>query len=79
LVAVDRVSAATGRRTSRLFRMKTGNGFSYQFVSADPSGRYVLFDVGTTRADDNGWIDHGRLVRLRPAGNNGFYGAWAGR
>lgn len=78
-VAVDRVSAATGRRTSQLFRMKTGNGFSYRFVSVDPSGRYVLFDAGTTRVDVNGWIDHGRLVRLRPAGNNGFYGAWAGR
>ncbi|MGH3158089.1 MAG: hypothetical protein ACRDNF_16140 [Streptosporangiaceae bacterium] len=78
-VAVDQVSAATGRRTRQLFRMKTGNGFSYQYVSADPSGRYVLFDAGTTRTDVNGWIDHGKLVRLRPAGNGVDYAAWSGR
>lgn len=53
-----------------------GDGFSYQFVSADPSGRHVLFDAGTTRTGVNGWIDRGKLIRLRPAGNNVFSGAW---
>ena len=24
----------------------------------------------------NGWIDHGRLIRLKPAGNNIFFEAW---
>ena len=75
-VAVDQISAATGKRTRQLYRMNTGNGFSYQFVSADPSGRYVLFDAGTTKTDVNGWIDRGKLIRLRPAGNSVFAGAW---
>jgi len=78
-VAVDQVSAATGHVTRVLYKMKTGNGFSYQFVSTDPSGRYVLFDAGTTKTDVNGWIDHGKLVPLRPAGNNVAYEAWSGR
>ncbi|HEX3492588.1 MAG TPA: hypothetical protein VHU92_24810 [Streptosporangiaceae bacterium] len=78
-VAVDQVSAATGHVTKVLDKMKTGNGFSYQFVSTDPSGRFVLFDAGTTKTDVNGWIDHGRLVRLRPAGNNVVYEAWSGQ
>ena len=52
-MAVDQVSAATGKRTRQLYRMNTGNGFSYQFVSADPPGCYVLFDVGTTKTDQS--------------------------
>jgi hypothetical protein len=78
-VAVDQVSAATGHVTKVLYKMRTGNGFSYQFVSTDPSGRYVLFDAGTTKTDVNGWIDHGKLVPLRPAGNNVSYEAWSGQ
>jgi hypothetical protein len=78
-VAVDQVSAATGHVTKVLYKMKTGNGFSYQFVSTDPSGRYVLFDAGTTKTDVNGWINHGKLIPLRPAGNNVTDEAWSGQ
>ena len=78
-VAVDQVSAVTGRQTRQLYRMNTGNGFSYQFVSADASGRYVLFDAGSARTSVNGWIDRGKLIRLRPAGNGVGYEAWSGR
>ena len=70
------VSAATGQQLRVLYRVNTGNGFSYRFTSSDPSGRYLLLDVGTVKDMVNGWIDHGRLIRLKPAGNNIFFEAW---
>jgi hypothetical protein len=56
--------------------VRTGNGFLYRFFSSDPSGRYLLLDTGPTSGSVNGWIDNGRLVRLRPAGTNVAYEAW---
>jgi hypothetical protein len=75
-VSVDQFSAVTGRRLHVLYRARTGNGFLYRFLNSDPSGRYLLLDVGPTRGAVNGWIDHGRLVRLKPAGSGVFYEAW---
>ena len=75
--SVIQFSAATGRQTRVLYRMPTGNGFSYRFFSSDPSGRYLLLDVGPASGAVNGWIDHGQLVRLTPPdGNNVFYELW---
>jgi hypothetical protein len=75
-ILVERFSA-TGRLLRVLFRMRTGNGFFYRFVNADPSGRYLLFNAGPTTASVNGWIDHGRLIPLVPAdGSNVFSEAW---
>ena len=77
IVSVVRVSAATGKQLSVRYRMDTGNGFLYRFFSSDPSGRYLLLDVGPTSGTVNGWIDDGRLVQLTPAnGTNVFYEAW---
>jgi hypothetical protein len=57
--------------------MPTGSGFSYQLFSSDPSGRFLLLDVGPTSGAVNGWIDHGQLVRLTPPdGDNIFYEIW---
>lgn len=75
-VTVVQFSAATGKRLRVLYRMRTGNGFSYRFFSADPSGRHLLLDAGPTGGAVNGWIDHGRLVRLKPAGDNVFFEVW---
>jgi hypothetical protein len=69
--------SASGRQLRVLFQMRTGNGFLYRFVSADPSGRYVLFDAGPTSATVNGWIGHGRLIPLAPSdGSNLVSEAW---
>ena len=76
-VSVVKVPAATGRPLRVLYRVNTGNGFSFQFFSSDPSGRYLILDTGPTSGTTNGWIDHGRLVTLTPAaGGNVFYEAW---
>jgi hypothetical protein len=54
----------------------TGGSLSYQLFSADPSRRYLLLDVGPFSGAANGWIDHGRLARLRPNGDSVFYETW---
>jgi hypothetical protein len=55
----------------------TGHGFSYQFFSADPSGRYLLLDAGPASGTVKGWIEDGRLIQLTPAdGTNVFYETW---
>lgn len=57
--------------------MNTGDGFSYRFLGTDPSASYVLFNAGPASGTVNGWIDHGRLIRLKPSnGSNVFYETW---
>jgi hypothetical protein len=76
-VLVVRFSAATGKRLRVLYQRYTGNGFFYRFVSADPSGRYILFNAGPAKGSVNGWIDHGRLIPLKPAnGSSVFAETW---
>lgn len=75
-VSVVRLSAATGRRTGRLFRLVTGNGFDYSFVSTDATGRSVLFNAGPSHGSVFGWIDDGRLIPLRPSGDDADSAAW---
>ena len=74
-VSVVQVSAATGKQTGVVYRMHTGEGFSYQDFSADPSVRYFTLAAGRSRGPiKNGWIDHGRLISLWP--RDGSYVAW---
>jgi len=74
---VVQYSAATGRLLSVLYRLPTGNGFSYGFLSSDPTGRHLLFNAGPAGGQVNGWIDHGQLIRLKPAyGNFIAYETW---
>jgi hypothetical protein len=76
-ILIIKYSAATGRQLHVLYRMRTGNGFFYRFFGSDPTGRYLLFNAGPTSGTVNGWIDHGRLIRLKPAdGSNVFYETW---
>jgi hypothetical protein len=74
--SVIEVSAATGKETGVRYSVDTGTGFNYRLFSADPSRRYLLFDVGPSRGSVNGWIDNGHLVRLKPNGENVFSEAW---
>jgi Domain of unknown function (DUF1707) len=77
IVSVVQVSAATGKQLGVRYQADTGNGFLYRFFSSDPSGRYLLLDVGPTSGTVNGWIDDGRLVQLMPAnGTNVFDEVW---
>lgn len=75
-VAVVQVSARTGKPVRVLYKLHTGNGFAYQFVGADPTGKYVLFDAGPTSGKINGWVDHGKLIRLKPAGDSVTMEVW---
>jgi len=76
-VSVVEYSAVDGRQLRVLYYLRTGNGFFYRFLSADPTGRYLIFNAGRTSGTLNGWIDHGRLISLRPAnGSNIGYETW---
>ncbi len=76
-VSVVRISAKTGKPERTLFKLNTGNGFFYRFVTADPSGQFILFNAGPTRGTVFGWVNHGKLTRLKPAGTNVFDATWS--
>jgi hypothetical protein len=77
VVVVVQASVRTGRQLRVLYRVDTGNGMSYQFFSADPTGRYLMLDAGSSAESNNGWIYHGHLVPLTPYdGNSVFWQAW---
>jgi hypothetical protein len=77
-VSIAQVSAATGKQVAVLYRLRTGNGFFYRTFSADPSARYFILAAGRSRGPiKNGWIDHGRLITLRPHdGSNVNWEVW---
>jgi hypothetical protein len=71
-IDVVQVSAGTGHQLRVLFQENTGNGVFYHLFGSDPSGRFLILDAGPPQgATPNGWIDHGRLVLLKPADGSG--------
>jgi hypothetical protein len=77
ILSVIQVSADTGRQLRVLFRETTSSGMSYQYFSADPTDRYLMFDAGSSSEAINGWIYHGQLVPLTPQdGDSVFYQSW---
>src|ERR1700683_2090763 len=75
-VGIVQVSASTGKTVRVLYRRNTGNGFSYRFLSVDPTGKYLLFDAGPPRGPVNGWINNGTLIRLKPQDDSAGSEAW---
>ncbi len=75
-VSAVQVSAATGKPLRVLFRLGTGNGFEYKFVTTDNSGKYILFDAGRTSGTVFGWVRNGKLVKLKQAGPGVDSGTW---
>lgn len=76
-VAVLAVSTANSKNRRVIFKMNTGNGFSYNCFAADPFRRHFILDAGPTSGTKNGWIYHGRLVPLKPnPGDNVRIEAW---
>jgi hypothetical protein len=77
-ISIAQVSAATGKQVSVVYRLHTGEGFSYRAFAADPSVRYFILAAGPPNgAIPNGWIAHGKLHRLRPFdGGNVIWEVW---
>ena len=66
-ISIVQVSSVTGKQVGVVYRLRTGDGFSYANFGADPSARYFILAAGRSRGPiKNGWIDHGRLIRLWP-------------
>ena len=77
-IDVVKVNPATGHPIRVLFQENTGNGVSYGSFSSDPSTRFLILNAGPPQGGThNGWIDHGRLVLLKPAnGSNVVFETW---
>jgi hypothetical protein len=76
-VAVLRVSVTNSRDQHTIYRMKTGNGWSFRILSPDPSQRHLIITAGSGLHTLNGLIDHGRLRPLTPrAGDSIWQEAW---
>ena len=77
-IDVVKVDAATGHPIRVLFHENTGQGVFYRSFAADPSTRFLILNAGPPVGPiHNGWIDHGRLVLLKPAdGSNVFFETW---
>jgi hypothetical protein len=78
---VGRYSVRTGRLIRYLYRHNAGHGIRPDFASFDPSGQYPILGAGaginaSADAGINDWIDHGRLIPLRPAAGASMYEAW---
>ncbi len=66
-VSIAQVSAVTGKQVGFVFQLRTGEGFSYRTFAADPSVRHFILAAGPPSGTiSNGWVDHGRLIRLKP-------------
>jgi hypothetical protein len=65
-VSVVQIPTSGKVRLRTVYRMVTGNGYSYVFFSADASGRHFLLGAGDGNGPVNGWINHGRLIPLPP-------------
>ncbi len=78
-VRVAKVSVPAGRVLQVLYQARSGPTYSgVGFFSTDPSGEYLLIDVGGKGYTHvNGWIDHGKLIPLVPAnGSEVNYETW---
>ncbi len=65
-VSVLQIPAVGKVRLRTIYRMATGNGYSYVFFSADASSRHFLLGAGDGNGPVSGWINHGRLIQLPP-------------
>ena len=77
-IDVVKVDPATGHPIRVLFHEDTGQGVFYRSFAADPSTHFLILNAGPPVGPiRNGWIDHGRLVLLKPAdGSNVVYETW---
>jgi hypothetical protein len=65
---IAKVDARTGRRLRILGQLRTGSREMVRSFAPSPSGQYLIVVNGTRTGTINGWIGHGRLHRLPPAG-----------
>ena len=61
-------SGRKGRTGNVLYRLPTGQWHLAPSFVPGPSGRYLIVVTGAPAEGINGWVAHGRLHRLAPAG-----------
>jgi hypothetical protein len=86
VMTVEQISVATGRRLGVLFHRRLGptaevNGVpDFLALIPDGAGTHWILDAGICTGNCtsgfNGWIDHGRLIPLKPADGRLAAEAW---
>jgi hypothetical protein len=69
--SVVQVSVATGKPSGILYQVQ-GN----LLIRPDPSGRFVMIDGRGQVGQIFGWIHRGKLIPLKPAGQNVYLADW---
>jgi hypothetical protein len=71
-LAVERIGITAGQAPKVLYKVRTGTrfeGIDMRLFGSDPTSRFLMLNAADSPTSKwvNGWIDHGRLVRLAPA------------
>lgn len=75
-LTVARIALTTGKLLNKLYQVRTGTrfqGIDMRSFGTDPTGRFLMLNAADSPTSKwvNGWIDHGRLVKLTPADFSG--------
>ena len=70
-LTVARIAFTTGKVLNKLYQVRTGTrfeGIDMRSFGSDPTGRFLMLNAADSPTSKwvNGWIDHGRLVKLAP-------------
>ena len=70
-LAVERIGLTAGLVPKVLYKVHTGTkfeGIDMRNFGSDPTGRFLILNAADSPTSKwvNGWIDHGRLVKLAP-------------
>lgn len=75
-LTVARIALTNGKVLNKLYQVRTGTrfeGIDMRNFGSDPTGRFLILNAADSPTSKwvNGWIDHGRLVRLTPVDFSG--------
>jgi hypothetical protein len=68
-LTVRRISARTGRVLQTLYSRSVTGSITVGFLSADPTGRYLIVNATVAGQNVNGWLRSGRLIPLQFSGS----------
>jgi len=75
-LTVQRISASTGRLLRTLYSRSGPGTATASFLSADPSGLYLIVNATISGKAVNGWIHGNQLVPLQPASRAIYWESW---
>jgi hypothetical protein len=75
-VRVWQIALRSGRQHV-IYQVQGASGVSPLLIfSPDASGRHFLIEAGSFKHPVAGWIDHGRVIKLKPFDDGNIYDVW---